>query len=155
MSSAINQGPRYRSPGKASIRAVVCIFSASLTGIAWGRSTFGEFVGTVHDPTGSVVLSCVVKAVNQGTSAARSTLTDAPGGYTLVNMERGDYEISISAPGFDVTKFSSINLMARQTIRQYAHLTLTKQGQTVNVSAATEAPINAEVPNIAETKIGR
>ena len=50
--------------------------------IRWGQSTFGEFVGTVHDPTGSVVPNCVVKAVNLGTSAARSTLTDASGDYT-------------------------------------------------------------------------
>src|SRR5580658_104971 len=153
MSSAINRMPRDRFLGIAALRAAACILSLGFS--AWGQSTFGEFVGTVHDPTGSVVPNCVVKAVNLGTSATRTTLTDASGDYTLVNMEPGDYEISISAPGFELTKFSGITLMARQTIRQDANLALAKQGQTVNVSVAAEAPINTEVSNIAETKVGR
>ena len=49
------------------------LISLLFTGAVWGQSTFGEFVGTVHDPTGSVVASAVVKAVNTGTSATRST----------------------------------------------------------------------------------
>src|ERR1700679_4172743 len=145
---AINQWLRDRFPGKASLLAAACVLCLSSSGIVWGQSTFGEFVGTVHDPTGSVVPNCVVKAVNQGTSAARSTLTDAAGDYTLVNMEPGDYEISLSAPGFEVTKFSGMTLMARQTIRQDANLALAKQGQTVNVSVAAEAPINTDVSYI-------
>ncbi len=152
---AINQWLRDRSLGTVSLRAAACILCLSFALIVRGQSTFGEFVGTVHDPTGSVVPACVVKAVNLGTSATRSTITDASGGYTLVNMEPGDYEISLSAAGFEVTKFSGITLMARQTIRQDANLALARQGQTVNVSVAAEAPINTEVSNIAETKVGR
>jgi Carboxypeptidase regulatory-like domain len=152
---AINKWLRGGFLGTAQLRAAVCILCLNVSGIVWGQSTFGEFVGTVHDPTGSVVPNCVVKAVNLGTSATRTTLTDASGDYTLVNMEPGDYEISLSAPGFEVTKFSGMTLMARQTIRQDANLALAKQGQTVNVSVAAEAPINTEVSNIAETKVGR
>jgi len=145
MSSVINLIPR----------AAACVLSLSLVGIAWGQSTFGEFVGTVVDPTGSVIPDCIVKAVNKGTSASRSTLTDGSGGYTLVNMEPGEYEITIQAPGFEPTRFSGLTLTARQTIRQDAHLVLASQGQIVNVNAAAEAPINTEVSSIAETKMGR
>lgn len=135
-----------------SARGLLCLV---FLGTVWGQSTFGEFVGTVVDPTGSVVPNCIVKAVNQGTSAARSTLTDASGGYTLVNMEPGAYEITVQSPGFEITRLAGITLQARQTIRLDAHLTLASQGQTVNVDAAAEAPINTEVSNIAETKVGR
>ena len=132
-----------------------CIFSLAFAGIAWGQSTYGEFVGTVLDPSGSAVPNCVVRAVNKGTSAARSTLTDTSGSYTLVNMEPGEYDITVQAPGFEVTKFAGIILTARQNIRQDAHLSVASQGQTVNVNAAAEAPISTEVSSIAETKMGR
>jgi len=133
----------------------LAVFFLGSTGLIQGQSTFGEFVGTVHDPAGSVVPTCIVKAINKGTSATRSTVTDGFGTYTLVNMEPGDYELTVEATGFQVTRLSGITLTSRQTIRLDAHLSLAAQGQTVNVTAAAEAPINTEVSNIAETKLGR
>ncbi|HLK63188.1 MAG TPA: TonB-dependent receptor [Bryobacteraceae bacterium] len=133
----------------------IAVFSLFLTPAAFGQSTFGEFVGTVHDPAGAVVTSCIVRVRNMGTSAMRSTLTDSTGGYTLTNMEPGEYEITMTAPGFEPVKFPVVTLMARQTIRQDGNLSLAAQSQSVNVSAAMEAPINTEVSNIAETKVGR
>ena len=124
-------------------------------GTGWAQSTFGEFTGTVHDPGGSVIALCVVKATNVGTSALRSVVTDSSGGYTLLNMEPGEYELSFEAPGFQVTKFAGLILQARQDIRQDAHLSVATQSQVVNVNEAAEAPINTEVSNIAETKVGR
>jgi hypothetical protein len=121
----------------------------------WAQSTFGEFTGTVHDPGGSVIPLCVVKATNVGTSAVRSVVTDSSGGYTLLNMEPGEYELSFEATGFQVTKVAGLILQARQDIRQDARLGLATQSQVVNVSEAAEAPINTEVSNIAETKVGR
>ena len=93
----------------------------SSTQLMQGQSTFGELVGTVHDPAGSVVPTCIVKATNKGTSATRSTVTDANGSYTLVNMEPGDYELTMEAPGFQVTRLSGITLTSRQTIRLDGH----------------------------------
>src|SRR5579862_2780807 len=131
------------------------IVSLLLTGTVWGQSTFGQFVGTVRDPLGAAITAAVVKAVNTGTSATRSTVTDASGEYTLVNIEPGDYQLSVEAPGFQVAKFSGITLTARQDLRQDAILALTTQSQVVNVSEAAAAPISTEVSNIAETKLGR
>jgi hypothetical protein len=124
-------------------------------GVGWGQSTFGELVGTVQDPLGQSVPRCIVKLVNTGTSATRNTLTDPFGSYSLVNLEPGDYEITVQAPGFQVAKVSGITLTARQTIRQDLHLVLARESATVNVTEASVAPINTEVSNIAETKLGR
>ena len=127
MTSANQLERGYLRLGWAKAAAVAFCFY--LAAAASAQSTFGEFVGTVHDPTGSVVAGCVVKATNTGTSATRSTVTDASGGYTLANMEPGEYEITIKAPGFEVAKFAGITLMARQTIRQDAHLSLASQAK--------------------------
>ena len=141
-----------RKQSKLISIAALALFGA---GSCWSQSTFGEFTGTVHDPGGAVIAVCAVKATNVGTSAVRSAVTDSSGNYTLLNMEPGEYELSFTAPGFQVTKFAGLILQARQDIRQDARLSLAAQSQVVNVNEAAEAPINTEVSNIAETKVGR
>jgi Carboxypeptidase regulatory-like domain/TonB dependent receptor-like, beta-barrel len=122
---------------------------------AMGQSTFGSFVGTVRDPSGAVVPSCVVSLVNKGTSVKRDAVTDATGAYVFVNLEPGVYDIAFQAPGFQRATVADFELLARQTARIDGKLTVAMQSEMVTVSAAEETPINTEVSNIAETKVGR
>src|ERR1700749_509756 len=124
-------------------------------GGALSQSTFGSFVGTIHDPSGSVISACKVTATNKGTDAQRTTLSDSAGNYEILHLEPGTYEISAEAPGFQKTVFQNLELDARQIIRVNAKLAVSTQSNTINVSQGAEAPINTEVFNIAETKLGR
>lgn len=119
-----------------------------------GQSTFGAFVGTVYDPSGSVVANAAVQIINQGTSATRSTTTGASGGYSAINIEPGVYEIVIEASGFQRARYPNIMLDARQTVRVDGALTLTTGVETVTVTA-TQTVITTEVSSLAETKTGR
>jgi hypothetical protein len=125
------------------------------TGISSAQSTFGEFVGTVKDPSGAVVTSCTVTVKNLGTSVTRTTTTDSSGSYTVVNLEPGDYEITMEAAGFQKVTHRNLQLLSRQTVRIDGSMALASQAQTVEVAVQAEAPINTEVSNIAETKLGR
>jgi hypothetical protein len=124
-------------------------------GGALSQSTFGSFVGTIHDPSGSVISSCKITATNKGTDAQRTTLSDSAGNYEILNLEPGTYEISAEAPGFQKTVFQNLELDARQIIRVNAKLAVSTQSNTINVSQGAEAPINTAVSHIAETKLGR
>jgi hypothetical protein len=124
-------------------------------GSALSQSTFGSFVGTIHDPSGSVISACKVTATNKGTDAQRTTLSDSSGNYEILNLEPGTYEISAEAAGFQKTVLQNLELDARQIIRVNAKLAVSTQSNTINVSQGAEAPINTEVSNIAETKLGR
>ena len=128
---------------------------AVFTVVAVAQSTFGEFVGTVKDQSGGLIAGCTVTVRNSGTSATRSTTTDSAGNYTVVNLEPGVYEITIAMPGFRKDVYSNLQLLARQTVRVDSSLEVGAQEQSVEVSAAKEPPINTEVSNIAETKLGR
>jgi Carboxypeptidase regulatory-like domain/TonB dependent receptor len=128
---------------------------AVFTVVAVAQSTFGEFVGTVKDQSGGLIAGCTVTVRNAGTSATRSTTTDSVGNYTVVNLEPGVYEITIAMPGFRKDVYSNLQLLARQTVRVDSSLEVGAQEQSVEVSAAKEPPINTEVSNIAETKLGR
>jgi hypothetical protein len=125
------------------------------SGIVWGQSTFGEFVGTVKDPTGSVIAGCTVTIKNSGTGGTRTATTDSDGNYIFVNLEPGTYEITMESSGFQKASFPNLGLLSRQTMRVDGALTIGTQTQSVEVSTAVEAPISTEVSNIAETKLGR
>ena len=119
------------------------------------QSTFGSFVGTVTDPSGGFVVGCTVTLKNLGTSATRTTQTDATGTYTTVNLEPGNYEITMEMAGFKKEVHSGLPLQARQTIRVDGELSVGTQSQTVEVNTSGEAPISTETSNIAETKQGK
>ena len=119
------------------------------------QSTFGEFVGTVRDPSQALIAGCTVTVKNLGTSATRTAITDSTGSYTVVNLEPGDYEITMEAAGFQRLTRRNVQLLSRQTVRVDGAMTLSSQAQTVEVAVQAEAPINTEVSNIAETKLGR
>ncbi|PWU07260.1 MAG: hypothetical protein C5B51_10425 [Terriglobia bacterium] len=125
------------------------------TTISPAQSTFGGFVGTVKDPSGSIVAGCSVTVKNLGTSTSRSVLTDSTGSFTVVNLEPGSYEVTMEMKGFQKVTRTNLQLLARQTLRVDGALPLLSQSQAIEVNVQAEAPINTEVSNIAETKLGR
>jgi Carboxypeptidase regulatory-like domain len=131
------------------------ILAVAFPAVVIAQSTFGEFVGTVKDQSGGVIAGCAVTVQNSGTSATRSTVTDSTGNYTVVNLEPGTYEITVTMPGFQKAVYSNLQLLARQTVRVDSSLEIGSAGQSIEVSTAKEAPINTEVSNIAESKLGR
>jgi hypothetical protein len=135
--------------------ALMAAAVAVSTGVSLAQSTFGEFVGTVKDPSGAMVAACTITVKNVGTSAVRTASTDASGSYTVVNLEPGTYEVTMEAAGFQKVTHTNLQLLSRQTVRVDGAMTLASQAQAVEVSVQTEAPINTEVSNIAETKLGR
>jgi len=140
-----------------SVSRLACAFAAILwsVGAARGQSTFGSFVGTVHDQSGAAIPGCVAKITNQGTSAARSAITDESGAYIVVNLEPGTYQVEFQARGFQPVKRNDIELLSRATVRVDINMMVASQTETVNVVAAAEVAINTEVSNVAETKLGR
>ena len=140
-------------PFLACAIAVLC--SQLMVGVSWGQSTFGSFVGTVKDPAGAVIPTCVVSLINTGTAAKREAITDADGSYTFVNLEPGTYDVAFQAAGFRSTAITGFQLQARQPLRADGTLPLATVVESVNVTAAMEPTISTEVSNIAETKTGR
>jgi len=133
--------------------ALIVLFA--LAASAFGQSTFGSILGTVVDPSGSVIGTAAIKIKNKGTAAERSAITDQAGDYQFSNLEAGTYILAVQAPGFQQATYTEIELTARQTVRINAHLQLATQSNTVSVSVASEPVINTEVSNIAETKTAR
>jgi hypothetical protein len=147
-------GPVFRRTSNRTL-LLSCLVALNITASAWAQSTFGSFTGTVKDQSGSIVANCKVTITNAGTGATRTTLTDSSGSYVVVNMEPAKYTVFMEAPGFEPVKYSDVTLETRETVRIDGTLSVATQSQTVNVSAEAAPPINTDVSNIAETKLGR
>lgn len=128
--------------------AVVCVLACCR--LALGQSTFGTVLGTVKDPSGSLVPRAKVDLVNTGTNADRSTTTKTDGSYEFVNTEVGNYRLVVEAPGFQTTEYQPFDLAARATARIDVDLKVASQATTVNVEAV--AIVQTDASNVAETK---
>lgn len=154
LSREIYRNTTHPSQSRLRTARLLPVLMCLWAGGASAQSTFGTFVGTVKDPSGSVVAGGIVSATNNGTSARRSAITEKDGGYVLVNMEPGNYTIEIQAPGFQPFVIKSVDLTARETVRTDGTLSVAGQVQTVNVNAGAEEVITTEVSNLAEVKTG-
>src|SRR5438445_13322360 len=66
--------------------------------------------GTVNDPSGAVVPNAQVSARNTATGVARVATTDSAGFYSIPNLLPGNYEVTVTAPGFSTAVQSNIEL---------------------------------------------
>ncbi len=128
--------------------AIACVLAFSPAGFA--QSTFGTVLGTVKDPSGSAVPMAVVNLMNTGTSAEHSTTSNQNGGYEFVNVEIGNYKLSVDAPGFQKTEYQEFNVAARATMRIDIDLKVASQATSVTVEAV--AIVQTDASNVAETK---
>jgi carboxypeptidase family protein len=128
--------------------SVFCVLS--LNYLAHAQSTFGTVLGTVKDPSGSVIPMAKVQLVNTGTNAIRETETNSNGGYQFVNIDVGAYRLSIDAAGFQKTEFQIFELGSRETKHVDLDMKVATQATVVTVEAI--AVVQSDASNVAETK---
>ncbi len=134
--------------------SILCILPCVCCHSGLAQSTFGAILGTVRDSSGAVIAGAQVLLVNNGTSAARTAITDAEGNYAFNNIDVGKYVLTISAPGFEKDSLPEIGLLARETRRLDVTLNPGAEAQTVVVEENTAPVITTDVSNLAETKLG-
>src|SRR6476660_8890177 len=82
----------------AAFMAAALLFGTALPSHA--QVLYGSIVGTVEDPSGSVIPKATVTVVNKQTGAIRETAADEAGRFSILTLPAGAYDLKISAPGF-------------------------------------------------------
>ena len=81
--------------------AIFCVLA--FCHASYAQSTFATVLGTVKDPSGSLIPMATVSLMNTGTNSEHSATTNTNGEYEFVNVEIGNYKLTVDAPGFQKT----------------------------------------------------
>ncbi|HEY3131348.1 MAG TPA: TonB-dependent receptor [Acidobacteriota bacterium] len=90
--------------------AIVLLFCSG----AFAQSVGASLRGTITDPSGAVVPGAQITVRNVGTGASQELLSDDAGRYHVPLLPSGDYELSVSAPGFKAVAGRGIHLAVGQ-----------------------------------------
>jgi hypothetical protein len=98
----------------------------------------GTLSGTITDPSGAAVANAQVVIKNSATGVARSVTTNTDGFYSAANLLPGDYEVAVSATGFNtgIKKGITINVGSQPVF----NLALQIGTVSNSVEVSTEAP---------------
>jgi len=128
--------------------SLVLSFSASVH----AQSTFGTVVGTVIDSTGAVLPGVTVTVRNERTSVQRTATTDPRGDFQVANLDAGSYTVTFTLSGFGDRTLPA-EVLARQTVRLDARLTIAGTSEQIDVRAAAPV-IETERATIDSSKSG-
>ncbi len=122
-------------------RILVCaaIFLSSFIGYAQVANNT-SLVGTVTDPSGSLVAGAKVTGVNVDTKVEYTGTTNQEGYYSIPFINPGTYDITVESPGFN--KITSKGVIVTINIAVRTDVTL-RVGSTVS-----EISISAETPSL-------
>jgi hypothetical protein len=135
--------------GKWSLGFLCAVFAILLLTVAPGfaQTTSGTIVGTVTDASGGVIPATPVTLINVATTTKTESVTDASGYYQFVNVQPGNYKVSISKQGFRALTSAPFKLEVEGSMRINLTLEVGSESQTVTVTA--ESPlIQAETTSI-------
>jgi hypothetical protein len=98
--------------------------------------TTANVLGTVTDPSGAVLANARLVLTNEGTHDVRTVLSNASGEYTFTLLESGRYALTANATGFKNFALAPFTLNAGDRLREDVAMTLGKNTETVEVTAA-------------------
>ncbi|MEX2262951.1 MAG: TonB-dependent receptor [Bryobacteraceae bacterium] len=113
--------------------AAALALSALGASLALSQNVTGSIAGVVRDPSGSVVSSITVLAVNEGTGARFQTTTDPDGQYTIRAVPIGVYSLTAEAQGFKRFETAGVRLQVNEIARVDINLAIGVTTETVTV----------------------
>lgn len=103
---------------------------------AFAQLQSGRIVGTIYDPNKAAVPGARVTVKDTATNISRQVTTNDAGDYVVTPLNPGVYSVSATAPGFETTVRSGIELVVGQGGRVDLDLKLGATNTEVEVTAA-------------------
>ena len=96
----------------------------------------GDLQGTVVDPTGAVITGAQVTIRNLATGITKTVTTNQNGDFAALQLELGDYEVTIEKQGLKTLKQTAVIRSAEKT-RLDVQMQIGAANEVVTVEAAT------------------
>src|SRR5258707_6059781 len=137
----------------ATVRIIVLACCLLLVNAAFGQ-TFASIGGDVRDSSGAIVSGAMVTAVNVGTNAARTAVTNEAGAYSFPSLPPGTYTVKIEKVGFKSVVRNQIELQVQLNARVDFELQVGQVSESIEVraDAALLVTDNATVGTVIENK---
>jgi hypothetical protein len=107
-------------------------------------------VGTVTDPSGSVVVGAKVVGVNRDTKVEYTGTTNAEGYYSIPFINPGTYDVTVSMKGFRTVTASGVIVAINIAVRTDIALQVGSESAEVSISATTP-PLSTDDALLGET----
>src|SRR5690242_15898263 len=114
---------------------VALMFTVLLTVPAFAALT-GDLQGTVVDPTGAVIPGAQVTIRSLATGVVKTVTTNQNGEFAALQLDLGDYEVTIEKQGLKTLKQTAVIRSAEKT-RIDVQMQIGEANQVIEVEAAT------------------
>src|SRR5712672_1842017 len=94
---------------------VVAFFVLVAAGAAVAQSDRGTIAGTVLDSSGGAVANVTITVTSTETGANYGATTGPTGGFRVPDVRVGTYDVSASAPGFNIEKKTGVVVQVNST----------------------------------------
>lgn len=111
------------------------LLSTFLCSIGFGQTGLATVTGTITDGTGAVIADAPVEVRNLETGAISKTTSTESGNFTVSQLSIGDYDLTVTVPGFKTYTHTKFHLAAGQTLREDITLEVGQTSESVTVSA--------------------
>ncbi len=103
---------------------------------AYAQVDTGTILGTVRDPTGSVVPGAKITLTNEGTGVSATTVSHGDGYYIFTPIRIGDYTVTAELRGFQTERRVHLHVDVQQQVVADFSLQPGQVTETVEVTAA-------------------
>ena len=124
----------------------ICLFFALIFALCpnAGAQSTALLNGTVSDPSGAAIASARVVLQNTGTGIEWNTQTNSSGLYVFPSLPPGNYQITVTAEGFQKLVVSDLKLDVAISVTKDLQMRVGSVTQQVQVT--TEAPLSRLPP---------
>lgn len=120
---------------RRALFSMLFVLLLSLTGESWAQfEQRGAMQGAVTDPSGAIIRGANVSLEQLGQNQTRQTTTDARGHYEFDGLVAGQYQLTVTAQGFDTAKSQSVTVNIGATSTSDFKLQAGAVTQTVTVT---------------------
>jgi hypothetical protein len=126
-------------------RAFVAISFLLFAFTALAQTDRGTITGTILDPASAVIPNAQVEARNTQTGALYRVASSATGNYTLSQLPAGNYEMTVTVPGFKTFVRQNLTVQVAGTLRIDVGM---------EVGTATESVTVTEAATLLKTESG-
>src|SRR5450755_3848965 len=128
--------------------AVFAVLALSFS--AFAQVQFGQFTGTITDPTSAAIANAKITVNNPATDLTLTATTNSSGNYTVKELPVGVYKITVEAAGFKTTSNAAVTANAGTIAHVDFKMQIGKASEVVEVTGEAAA-VNTEDSKLATT----